>query len=243
MGAFPASATESTTNIPAKEATTPAKVSDDAIRDQGVRRHPGADSGTNQAFTTPWAAFSDAVQPPGAHRVVVGQDGKPVHRFSMMPVVTNLPALTNSLEQLEAKSAAMAGEIRDAEGRETKLRMSIKDGVGKLMVLSTNGPTADDEEKQLRERVAELQSQLKEAGEKLQRKIEAGPEYQKLKAQLDADRKEFVEMRQRATDLIKQRDAVVGAILQRKRLAAQALQKEAANKAGHAEARGSAAEP
>lgn len=243
VGAVPAPATESTTNIPAKESTAPAKVSDDAFREQDVRRHRGMDSGTNQTFTTPWAAFPDAVQPPGAHRVVVGQDGKPVHRFSMMPVVTNMPALTNNLEQLEARNAAMAGEIQDAEGRETKLRVSIKDGVGKLMVLSTNAPAADDEEKELRARVAELQAQLKEAGEKLQRKIEAGPEYQKLKAQLDADRKAFVETRQRATDLIKQRDAIVGEILRRKQLAAQALQKEAGTKAGQAEARGPAPAP
>jgi len=152
-----------------------------------------------------WKDFASAAELPGMHHLVTNSDGSVVHQFNMHPVVTNMAALTNDLPKLARQNAELEEEMKAALAKEAPLKVSLRDDFQAYMKIATNSAPVDDEDKQLRARAAELESQLADVHAKLQKKLETNPEFQKAKAKVESDRDGMKAIQKRKSEIVGER--------------------------------------
>lgn len=187
-------------------------------------------AGTNAAVDV-WNKFSSAVELPGSHSLTTNASGVLVHHFNMQPVVTNMTALTNDLPQLEQKQAALEQEMKTLPQRESILRASWIQDCKIMANIVTNFVPADAEGKKIKERMDEIEKELKHLRVEFKKRLDADPEFQKAKAKMDEDAAAVKAVQDRKSKLREERGALLSQIgiineLKKRELNKQALKVE-----------------
>jgi len=181
-----------------------------AVRRQAVTNAMQATNATpaKDDLVDAWAQFSSAVEVPGSHHVTTNAAGVPIHRFNMVPVVTNMTALTNDLPQLEQKQAALDQEMKDLPQRLSLLRDSVIQDSRILANISTNFVPADVEGKKVKERMEALINELNQLRAEYKKRLEADADFQKAKARYNEDLAAFQALQDRKGKLREERGAL-----------------------------------
>lgn len=160
-------------------------------------------------------------------QVSTNEAGRPVHHFSLRPVVTNVAAATNDLAVLRERRVKIEGEIKDILDRQKPLKPMMIEDYHIMTGFPTNYVPQDEEGRKIKVRITELEGELGRLRGQLEKRMLDDPAYKAAKSKTDAHTREWQDIGKRKDELRKEHDSVVGQIWQLEKLTSDAGQTNA----------------